>query len=102
MTVTPGTPGTWGTCGCNGVVSLYHIRTDKARDSYVDFNLTKPLSQFLLLLGRDVLVAEEDHTPLRNEKTQFILLLVCEILELQPNNLSSNVPCKRDNFLCCR
>jgi len=65
----------------------------------MDLDLTKVLSQLLLLLGRDILVPEKDNAPLCNQQAQLIPLLVGKVLQLQAHDLRSNVPCEMDDLL---
>lgn len=67
----------------------------------MDFDLTVPLSELLLLLWGDVLVPEEHDTPLRNQQTKLVFLLVREILELKTNNLRADVCSQVNDFFCC-
>lgn len=57
----------------------------------MNFNFTKVLAQLFLLLWREILVSEKHHTAFRNQESQLISLLVCQVFELQPDNLGSNM-----------
>ncbi len=57
----------------------------------MDLNLAKVLAQLLLLLRRDVLVAEEDDAALGDQQRQLVALHVGQILELQAFDLSADV-----------
>lgn len=57
----------------------------------MNFDLTEPFTQFLLLLRTEILIPKEDDAPLRNEECELIFLLVIEVLQLDSLNLSSNV-----------
>ena len=65
----------------------------EALSAYMDFNFTVPFTQLQLLLRRNVLISKEHHAPFRNQKTKLVLLLVGKILQLQTNNLSTDVSC---------
>lgn len=66
--------------------------------AYMDFHLPKMLSQFSLLLGTNVLVAEENHTPLRNQQGKLVSLLTGEVFELEPLDLRPDVRSQVSDF----
>ena len=57
----------------------------------MDLGLAKPRTQLLLLLGRHVLVPEENHAPLGNQQSQLVALHRGEVLELEPFDLGPDV-----------
>lgn len=63
------------------------------------FNLTEILPQRPLLLGREILIPEEHHTPLGNQQRKLILLLVGEVLKLEPDDLRPDMPGEMDDLL---
>lgn len=69
----------------------------------MDLNLSKVSSELLLLLGSQVLIAEEDDAPLRNEESKLISLLICQVLELKSLDLCANVRSEIGNLRgCCQ
>jgi len=70
---------------------VWHLR--------MDLHLAKMLSQLLLLLRREILISEENNGPLGNEQGQLVLLLIREVLQLQPHNLRANVAGQVDDLL---
>lgn len=64
----------------------------------MNFNFTVPFSKLLLLLRRKVLISEKHNTSLRNKQSQFISLLISEILQLKTLNLSSDVCSQISDF----
>lgn len=69
---------------------VWHLR--------VNLDFAEILAQLQLFLRAQILVAEEDHTPLRNEQRKLIALLASEVLELQADNLRANVSCEVFHF----
>lgn len=67
------------------------LQPGHVRHLRMNLNFTEILAQLQLFLRAQILVAEEHHTPLRNEQRKLISLLVCEILELQANDFRANV-----------
>jgi hypothetical protein len=67
----------------------------------MDLHLPKMLTQSLLLLRRNILISKENHTPLRNQQSQLILLLIRQILQLQTHNLRPDILCQMDDLLSC-
>lgn len=57
----------------------------------MNFNFTKVLPKFLLLLRRQLLIPQKHHTPLRNQQRQLILLHIRQILQLQSLNLGPDI-----------
>jgi len=55
----------------------------------LDFAIVRPKLQ--LLLGAHVLVTEEDDIPLCDQQCEFVSLMVCQVFELQPDDLSADV-----------
>lgn len=56
-------------------------------------------SQVQLLLRAQVLIPEEYYATLRNQQCQLVLLLVRQILELQTDNLSTDMCSQVLDFL---
>lgn len=83
-----------GTC-----LRLLQIRPDDSgtlqpghvRHLRMNLNFTEILAQLQLFLRAQILVAEEHHTPLRNEQRKLIALQVGEIFELQADNLRADM-----------
>lgn len=57
----------------------------------MDLNLAIVFAESLLLLWREVLVAEDNYTALGYQQTKFILLFFCQVLELKAFNFRANV-----------
>lgn len=87
-------PGTCGPCGygegrgrdvslwsCNWILTTTHVNLDQA----------KPLAQLLLLLRRQVLVAEEHDAALGDEQGELVPLVGREVLELDALDLGADV-----------
>jgi hypothetical protein len=72
--------------------SYYHT------DTYMDFNLPIIFTKGPLLLRRKILITKEHNASLGNQESELILLSVCQIFELQANDLSSNMIRKVDNL----
>ena len=66
----------------------------------MNLDLTIVPAQLELLLWAQVLIAEEDNAPLGNQQSQFVFLLVIEILELEANNFGSDMRGQVLDFLC--
>jgi hypothetical protein len=71
-------------------------------NAYMNFHLAKILPEGFLLLWGNILVSEEDNASLCDEKTELILLLICEVLQLKTNNLRANMSGEMDDFFCRR
>lgn len=59
--------------------------------AYVDFDLAEPFTQCFLVLGREVLVAEEDDASLGDEQSQLVFLLFRQVLELETLDFGADV-----------
>jgi hypothetical protein len=71
-----------------------HTRALKAwyvRHLRVDLDFAVVLAELELLLRAQVLVAEEHDAALGDQKSEFISLLVGQVLELQTNDLGADV-----------
>jgi len=68
--------------------------------TYVDLNLSIMLAKLLLLLGRDILIAEEDNASFGDQQCQFVPLLIREVFELKPMNLSTDMSCEIFDLAC--
>lgn len=66
----------------------------------MNFDLAIIFPKLFLLLRRDILVTEEDYTSFGNQKTKFILLLVCKVFQLKSNDLRSDMRSQMDDFFC--
>ena len=66
----------------------------------VDFDFAVVLAELELLLRAQVLVTEEHHAALCDKKGQFISLLVGQVLELEADNLGTNVCGEVLDLLC--
>ncbi len=67
----------------------------------MNVQLSKVLSKLLLLLGTnilEVLASEDNNSSLGNQKSKLIFLLIAQLAELQPFDLSSNA---RGKFCDC-
>ena len=69
------------------------------RTTYMDLDLPKMFPEFFLFLWGEILVSEEDDRSLCNEKSQFIFLLVCQVLQLKTHNLRADVRSQIYDFL---
>lgn len=68
----------------------------------MNLHLTVPLAQLFLLLRADVLSSEEHNTSLGNEQCELVLLLGCQVLQLEPFNLGADVSRQISYFGCSR
>lgn len=57
----------------------------------VDLDFTEILSKLELLLRAEILVSEEHHAALRDQKREFVSLLVGQVFELEADDLGANV-----------
>lgn len=68
----------------------------------MDLDLAKPFAKLFLLLGRDILIPEEDHAAFSDQQAQLILLLVRQVFQLQSHDLRANVSGQVNDLFCCR
>ena len=71
-----------------------HTRALEARHVrhlWVDLDFAVVVAKLELLLRTQILVAEEHYTALSDKKSKLISLLVGQVLELQPNDFSTDV-----------
>lgn len=76
------------------------LKTRHVRHLRVDLDFTVVLAELELLLRAEILVAEEHHAALCDEKSKFVSLLVGQVLELEADDLGANVCCEVLDFLC--
>lgn len=67
------------------------LKTRHMRHLRVDLDFAIVLSKLQLLLGAQILIAEENNTPLGDEQCKLISLLVGEIFQLQTDDLCADV-----------
>lgn len=68
--------------------------------TYVNFNLSIMLAKLLLLLGRNVLITEEDNTSFGDQQCQLVPLLIREVLQLQTVDFCADVSCQVFDLAC--
>ena len=66
----------------------------------MDLDLSPILSKLELILRAQVLIAEEHYTAFGNEKCQFVFLSIVKVLELQANDLGTDMGRQVLDFLC--
>lgn len=66
----------------------------------MDFDFSVVLAEFKLLLRAKVLVSKENYASLSDEQCEFVSLGIGEILQLQANDLRSNVGREVNDLLC--
>jgi hypothetical protein len=68
------------------------------KGAYVDLDLSPIFTKGPLFLRADILVTEKHNRPLSNQQSELIFLLVCEVFQLETDDLGSNVLGQMNNL----
>lgn len=68
----------------------------------MDFDFAVIGTKLELLLWTEVLIAKEDHAAFGDEQGKLVSLLVCEVFQLEANNLGADVAGQVLDFFCSR